>query len=422
MTDHAPDFQRLFEAVPGLYLVLTPDLTIVAVSDAYLDATMQQRAAIVGRNLFEVFPDNPDDPAADGVYNLRASLDRVRHQHVADAMGVQKYDIRRPDASGGGFEERFWSPVNSPVLGRDGALDYIIHRVEDVTEFVRLKKLHTEKDQLALLMRSHAEQMEAEVYRRAQQVSDGNRQLSAANQALQMEREQLNSALVALAAANDELEAFSYSVAHDLRAPLRGIQGFSQAVLEDYADAVDARGRDYLQRVAAAATRMSALIDDLLQLSRISRLGMVPGEVDLSAMARSVTAALQRESPGRAVSILIEDGLIARGDSGLLQAALENLLGNAWKFSSKVERPVVEFGRISAGGQDAYFVRDNGAGFDAAYASRMFAPFQRLHSEQEFTGTGIGLATVQRVVRRHGGRLWAEGKVGEGATFYFTLP
>jgi len=421
MTGDALDFRRLFEAVPGLYLVLTPDLTIVAASDAYLDATIQKRDAIVGRGLFEVFPDNPDDPAADGVYNLRASLDRVRSQRVADAMGVQKYDIRRPQADGGGFEERFWSPVNTPVLNAAGDVELIIHRVEDVTEFVRLKKLQTEKDQLALLMRTRAEQMEAEVYRRAQQVSDSNRQLSAANLALHKEQEQLNDALIALAAANEELEAFSYSIAHDLRAPLRGIQGFSQAVLEDYAGVVDARGQDYLKRVAAAATRMSALIDDLLHLSRISRQGLSPSDVDLSALATQVAGALSQSATERPVTVVIAEGVTAKGDAGLLQAVLENLLGNAWKFSAKVAQPVVEFGRTTAGGHDAYFVRDNGAGFDPAYASRMFAPFQRLHSEQDFPGTGIGLATVQRIVRRHGGRIWAEGKVGEGATFYFTL-
>ena len=260
----APDFQRLFEAAPGLYLVLAPDLTIVAVSDAYLRATMQQRDAILGHGLFDVFPDNPDDPSADGVYNLRSSLDRVRSQLVADAMGVQKYDIRQPIAEGGAFEERFWSPMNTPVLDEAGALAYIIHRVEDVTDFVRLKKLHTEKDQLALFMRTRAEQMEAEVYRRAQQVSEANRQLSAANGELQKEHDRLGEALIALAASNEELEAFSYSVAHDLRAPLRGIQGFSQAVLEDFATALDDRGLDYLKRVAAAALRMSELIDDML--------------------------------------------------------------------------------------------------------------------------------------------------------------
>jgi signal transduction histidine kinase len=416
-----PDFQRLFEAAPGLYLVLTPDLRIAGASDAYLHATMQHREAVLWRDLFEVFPDNPDDPSADGVYNLRASLDRVREHLVPDAMGVQKYDIRKPASAGGGFEERFWSPVNTPVLNDHGELDYIIHRVEDVTAFVKLEKMQSEQGQVALLMRSRAEQMEAEVFRRAQELNVANGRLRAANEELRDEHERLSDALIALAAANDELEAFSYSVAHDLRAPLRGIQGFSQAVIEDYSDKVDDRGRDYLLRVSAAAVRMSALIDDLLQLSRISRAGLVRSGVNLSALVRDIVSELNREAPERAVDMVIAEDVHATGDSQLLRIALENLLGNAWKFSSKVAQPRVEFGRRMDDGLEVYFVRDNGAGFDAAHATRLFAPFQRLHAEREFPGTGIGLATVQRVVRRHGGRIWADGRPGAGATFSFTL-
>lgn len=421
MNNKTPDFQRLFEAAPGLYLVLTPELRIAGASDAYLGATMQQREAVMWRGIFEVFPDNPDDPSADGVYNLRASLDRVRQTLVPDVMGVQKYDIRKPDSDGGGFEERFWNPVNTPVLNERGELDHIIHCVVDVTAFVQLKKLQTEKDQLALLMRSRAEQMEAEVFRRAQELNVANGRLRTANEELRDEHGRLSEASIALAAANDELEAFSYSVAHDLRAPLRGIQGFSQAVIEDYSDKVDARGRDYLQRVSAAAVRMSALIDDLLQLSRISRAGLVRGSVDLSALVGAIALELQQEWPGRTVEMVIAGGVHASGDSQLLRIALENLLGNAWKFTSKVAQPRVEFGRTVTDGNETFYVRDNGAGFDAAYAGRLFSPFQRLHAERDFPGTGIGLATVQRVVRRHGGRIWAEGQPDAGATFYFTL-
>jgi PAS domain S-box-containing protein len=224
-----------------------------------------------------------------------------------------------------------------------------------------------------------------------------------------------------LEAANRELEAFSYSVSHDLRAPLRGIDGFSQALLEDYADRLDEHGLDYLRRVRAATQRMSRLIDDLLGLSRITRGELRRETVDLSGLARSVVEQLREAHPERRVEFHVAGGLTAQGDARLLRIALENLLANASKFSSKNAGAVIEFGVMRDDGGDVYFVRDNGAGFDMQYASKLFGAFQRLHDVREFEGTGIGLATVQRIVRRHGGRVWAEGEPGRGATFYFTL-
>src|SRR5712692_7743054 len=180
----APDFQALFESAPGLYLVLAPDFKIVAASDAYLRATMTKRDEILGRGIFDVFPDNPDDPAATGVRNLRASLERVLQNRVSDTMAVQKYDIRRPESEGGGFEKRYWSPVNSPVFGAGKEITYIIHRVEDVTEFVRLKEQGIERDKFTQGLRTHAERMEAEVYLRAGEVQEANRRLEAASEEL----------------------------------------------------------------------------------------------------------------------------------------------------------------------------------------------------------------------------------------------
>jgi light-regulated signal transduction histidine kinase (bacteriophytochrome) len=235
-------------------------------------------------------------------------------------------------------------------------------------------------------------------------------------------RKRLADTEIALRASNEELEAFCYSVAHDLRAPLRGIQGFSEALLDDYATALDAKGQDYLTRVSAAALRMSELIDDLLALSRISRGPLQRGPVDLSAIARAATRALEQQSPARKVHTVIADHLIAIADERLMQIVLEHLLENAWKFTAKNGTPAVEVGAATIDGAAAFFVKDNGAGFDEAYATRLFAPFQRLHPEKEFPGTGIGLATVQRIVRRHGGRVWANAAIDRGATIYFTLP
>lgn len=221
---------------------------------------------------------------------------------------------------------------------------------------------------------------------------------------------------------NKELEAFSYSVSHDLRAPLRSIDGFSKALLEDYGDKLDANAQRYLSRVRSSAQRMGELIDDLLELSKVGRAELQRRRVDLSSLARTVAAELQRAAPDRRVQLMIADGVQADADHRLLQVVLENLLGNAWKFTTSVPEPVIEFGVSQQRGVTTYFVRDNGAGFDMAYASKLFTPFQRMHAQTEFPGTGIGLATVHRIVDRHGGRVWAESSVDHGATFHWTLP
>jgi signal transduction histidine kinase len=225
-----------------------------------------------------------------------------------------------------------------------------------------------------------------------------------------------------LAAANRELEAFSYSVSHDLRAPLRAIDGFSKALLANYAGRVlDAQGDHYLERVRAATRRMSQLIDDLLHLARVTRADLASREVDITRAARAVAAELERRHPGRRVRVEIADGLTAHADPHLVTILLENLLGNAWKFTGGVPEGRIEVGAQGADGTRVLYVRDNGAGFDMAYASKLFGVFQRLHTEAEFEGTGIGLATVQRILHRHGGKIWAQAAVGEGATFFFTF-
>jgi len=220
---------------------------------------------------------------------------------------------------------------------------------------------------------------------------------------------------------NRELEAFSYSVSHDLRAPLRTIDGFSSALLEDQIERLDADGKRHLQYVRAAAQRMGELIDDLLELSRVGRAELQRAPVDLSALARDVVLQLQRREPEREVEIVVQPGLDAHADPGLVKIVLENLIGNAWKFTRKVIRARIEIGQESSADASAFFVRDNGAGFAMSYADKLFRPFQRLHTEAEFPGTGIGLATIQRIIDRHGGKAWAHGEIDRGASFYFTL-
>jgi light-regulated signal transduction histidine kinase (bacteriophytochrome) len=237
--------------------------------------------------------------------------------------------------------------------------------------------------------------------------------------------EQLNQLVeertIELASANKELEAFAYTVSHDLRAPLRTMDGFSKAMLEDYSQTLDNTASDYLQRIRGAANKMAGLIDDILDLSRVTRLEMDRVSVNLSLMAEEVIKDLRETEPERTLKIVIEEGMRNRCDRRLMRAALQNLLSNAWKFTASIDDPVVEFGSLDVEGETVYYVKDNGAGFEMEFAERLFKPFQRLHRADEFEGSGIGLATVERAISRHGGRIWAEGETGKGATFYFTL-
>jgi signal transduction histidine kinase len=221
--------------------------------------------------------------------------------------------------------------------------------------------------------------------------------------------------------ANKELEAFSYSVSHDLRAPLRAVKGFSELLDRDFGAQLEPIAREYLENISTSATDMSELIDGLLTISRLSRSELIRSWVDMTGMANSVLERLRQDEPGRTVNCTVAEGLCANADSRLMQNVLENLLGNAWKYTSRTPNACIEVGMQSQDGQQVYFVSDNGAGFNMQYAGKLFGAFQRLHSPQEFPGHGIGLASVQRIIHRHGGRIWAEGEVNKGATFFFTL-
>jgi PAS domain S-box-containing protein len=389
-------FESVFESLPGAYLVLTPELRIVTANAAYLDATMTRRENLRGRDIFEAFPDNPGDPAATGIANLRASLDRVRHTLAADTMAIQKYDVRNPD---GAFVERFWSQINSPVLGADGKLEYIIHRVEDVTEFVRQK---SPRARGTAELQSRMEQMEAEIFRSSQKVQMASRQLESANR---------------------ELESFSYSVSHDLRAPLRHIDGFADLLIGHAASGLDETGHRYLDKIRLSAKRMGVLIDELLQFSRMSRKEVQSSRVSLRSVAEQVIADLHDETGDRAIEWRVGPLPDVEADPSMLRQVLVNLIGNAVKYTGKTAQPVIEIGSMEGeAGEVVIFVRDNGVGFDMQYAGKLFGVFQRLHREDEFEGTGIGLANVRRIIERHGGRTWAEARVDRGAIFFFSLP
>jgi len=391
-----PDFRILFESVPGLYLVLTPDLQIVAASDAYLQASMTKREQIVGRNLFDVFPDNPDDPTATGTKNLRASLGRVLQSRSADTMAVQKYDIRRPESEGGGFEERYWSPVNSPVLGSDGRISYIIHRVEDVTEFVRLKHSQTEE------LRTQADRMEAEIFLRSRDLDAANRRL----------RE-----------VNADLEAFTASVSHDLKAPLRAIQGFARILSESCTSKLNDEEKQHLATVIDGAVRMDALINDLLSYSRIAREEITPEPLLLGEMISMVIRHLPGEEPIRKLRIDVPASLPAvLGHDQTVQQAISNLVANAQKFVKPGEKPDVNISAEQIGSFVRLTISDKGIGIAEEYHEKIFDIFKRLHSSDVYAGTGIGLAIVKRAIERMHGRVGVKSCVGEGSSFWIELP
>jgi signal transduction histidine kinase len=283
-----------------------------------------------------------------------------------------------------------------------GAVDYLIKPV--VPEFVRSKvAVFVALAKTTALLRRQSERLRAS--------EQAARELAETRASLVADLEQKNR----------ELETFSYTVSHDLRAPLRRIESFGKAISETQDGRLDEEGERYLARIRSSSQEMAQLIDDVLYLSRVTRAEVRNQDVDLTALAHAIVERLRESEPGRSVDIRIRPGLTTVGDGQLLRIALENLLGNAWKFSARQADARIEFGVTHVPGEPAYFVRDNGAGFDMGYANRLFAPFQRLHLASEFPGTGIGLATVQRIIYRHGGRIWAEGGVGQGATFHFTL-
>lgn len=297
-----------------------------------------------------------------------------------------------------------------------GAVDYLTKPIipevlrSKVSVFVELSKKSAMLKKQADILHAKNAELEETVAR-----------LRAAEDEIRLLNLNLEKRVRELSAANKELDAFSYTVSHDLRAPLIRMDGFTRALLEQYGGKLDEQGQVYLDRVRSASQRMCQLVDDLLDFSRVSRAELRFDDVDLSDMVRGIVTDLRSRVPERTVECVIEDGVTAIGDSGLLRVALVNLFENAWKFTRKQPQARIEFGRTVQNGIAAFFVRDNGAGFDPVYSHKLFTPFDRLHSAADFEGTGIGLATVDRIIRRHGGRIWGEGEVQHGAAFYFTL-
>ncbi len=418
-TPPTPDFRALFESAPGLYLVLlpVPSLPIVAASDAYLRATKTRREEVLGRGLFEVFPDNPDDPDATGVRNLRASIERAIRARAPDAMAVQKYDIRRPESEGGGFEARWWSPVNSPVLGPDGAVAYVIHRVEDVTDFVRLKHADAERERAAAALQVHVEAMEAEVFLRGQELQEVNRQLRHAHAELTQLYERTREL--------DELKtSFFASVSHELRTPLTLILG-PVTRLRASPEVGDGARRD-LEVIARNARTLLRHVNDLLDVSRLDAgaAQALYADADVAALVRLAAdhfAALAQE---RSVAFRVETppSLAAQVDPDKLRRVALNLLSNAFKFTPAGGTVRVTL-RESAGGL-VLEVADDGPGVPPAQRAAIFERFRQLEggATRRFGGTGLGLAIVRDFVTLHGGAVTVADAPEGGALFVVELP
>jgi signal transduction histidine kinase/ActR/RegA family two-component response regulator len=383
------DYEALFKSAPGLYLVLDPGLRIVAVTDAYLDATMTRREDIVGRGIFDVFPDNPDDPEATGVANLRASLERVRRGRAADTMAVQKYDIRRPDEEGGGFEERYWSPRNSPVFDEDGRLRYIVHRVEDVTEFVRLQKLESE----------HA----LEIVQRSQELARANEQLRAANTAK---------------------NEFLSRVSHELRSPLGAIMGFGQ--LLEFGE-LGEEERYRVSMILKASNHLLGIVDEVLDISRVEE-GTLSISAEAIALQPLIDDAVDLMRPlAESMEVDIHEPAVEGGngyvfaDNQRLKQVLINLVANAIKYNRRGGEV-----RLAVEGTESDRVRisvaDTGPGIDEASLDRLFVPFERLGAAgSEIEGTGLGLAVSRSLIEAMGGTIAATSTPGVGSVFFVEL-
>jgi len=402
-----PDFRVLFESVPGLYLVLSPELRILAVSDAYLSATLTKRDAIIGRHLFEVFPDNPNDPKADGVRNLQASLNRVLQNRKQDVMAVQKYDIQRPQSEGGGFEERFWSPVNSPVPDETGQILYIIHRVEDVTEFVRAKQLSSQEKRHAEELRARLDRMESEVFARRRQLEEAGRQ---------------------------RLEAIGRlagGVAHDFNNLLNIVSVCSEMLQET--SNPDERARELFSNIGDAVQRGSQLTRQLLAFSR--QQVIKPRVLDLNERLRDVGKML-RPLLGDDIEIVIapkSECPLIEADAGQIDQIVVNLAVNARDAMPRGGRFILEtnlvdldedfsatHSPIKPGKYVVLAASDNGVGMDESTRARVFEPF--FTTKEIGKGTGLGLATVYGIVQQSGGNIWVYSEVGRGTTFKIYLP
>lgn len=400
------DYRQLFESAPALYLALrAQDFQIVAASDAYLLATMTNREQIIGKSIFEVFPDDPHEARADGTRNLRASLERVKSARVLDVMAVQRYPIRRPESQGGGFEERWWSPVNSPVFDQSGTISFIIHRVEDVTPVIRELLKQGKKAEGLKAIESRFQHIATEILMRTQELQQAN--------------ERLQDTQTRLQAANRDLREFAAVVSHDLKSPLRAVANLASWIQSDSGDKLDPEARENLAEIRRRVARMDRMIEEILDYSR---LGWAAESIEAVPLDDLVAGVVRDLHPADHVRVLIDPDMpTVHGEPVRLRQVFQNLIDNAIKHADKPQIEI-KVKWAESGPYWKFSVADNGPGIEERHFERIFKLFQTLATKDKADSTGMGLAITRRIVERACGSIWVESQVGKGTTFHFTWP
>ncbi|QDT56622.1 Phytochrome-like protein cph1 [Caulifigura coniformis] len=414
-------------------MVMTPGWIIVAMTDSYLRTTMTRREDMVGRHALEVFPENPDDtpqrhpddPTCRGAEMILESMQRVIDTGTPELMPFHKYDIRRPQSEGGEYEEHYWSIMNSPIFGADGKVEFVVHRVEDVTTLVRSRESALEQERRSAALEQRASHLELDVAIRSAELQKANRELHQTNVELNAVRADLERRVelrtADLKRRNQALEEIAYAASHDLQEPLRAVAGYCQLLLMDYAAALPAEAADYLQKAAVGAHRMSAMIRGILQFARMPKDTQSFSSIDANTVLAETLISLESAISESHATIVPGDLPTICSDPVLLTQVFQNLIGNSIKYCGE-RPPVIRIDAQKTGQEWVFSVADKGIGIPADSRDRVFAIFQRLKSPGSVPGTGIGLSLCRQIVEHHGGRIWIEGEPGEGTTVRFTIP
>lgn len=416
------DFQKVIESVSSIYIILSTELNILYVNEALEKASMRRREDIIGLNLFEVFPDNPADKNADGVSNLSNSLHSVIKNKKQHTMAVQKYDIQRPD---GTFEVRYWSPLNIPVLNSENEIEYIIHRVEDVTEFVLIKNEQKNKDNINIGLQKKVSDMEVEIIKRSREIQELNFELEnkvkERTETLLKREATLEKQNKKLQNQNKELEQFTYIASHDLQEPLRSLISFSELLEKEFIGKLGENGEFYINFISKSSKRMQLLVKGLLDYSRIGREKNLV-EIDCNQIMKDVLTDMIITIKESNAEITVSDLPQLKGYETEIRQLFQNLVSNALKFRKKDVAPKIEIFAQKREDDWLFSVQDNGIGIEENNKQKLFVIFKRFNNREEYEGTGIGLAHCKKIAELHGGTIWADSKFGEGSTFYFTIP